>query len=246
MNKNFKTLIAMGLIGSALAGTANASVIKSREQEDCKEELPVFMSSFDRAELFIANTLYQAGLREQERIAEEQRKAEEERQLLAIKQEHNRKLNVGFTPYNLLVPSGITGDEMYALLSHRGVRDVAYTLVEAEHTYGVNALLLAGLVCLESGWGESDRSTGWTHNMTGMNVPTDDSIGTIYESRQACVLDTARQLKKYYLTEGASYYNGVSIWNVNLRYSASDTWAPKIIEISETLLSTYRETFLDE
>ena len=246
MNKNTKALILLGLIGSTLTGSANASILKPKVSENYKE-LPAVLSNYDIREMFLAQTQYQALQRELERIAEEQRKAEEERQrLLAIEQEHNRKLNVGFNAYNLLEVSGITGDEMYSLLSHRGVRDVAYTIVEAEKEYGINALLLAGLVCLESGWGESPRSTGWTKNMTGMGVPTDDSVGTVYESRQACVMDTARQLKKYYLTEGANCYNGLSIWNVNVKYSASDSWATKIINISQTLLDTYRDIYLEK
>lgn len=246
MNNKIKLLVALGLIGSTLTGSVNASVIKARGNDEYTE-LPPILSNYDIREMFLAQTKFQAMQRELERIAEEQRKAEEERlRQLAIEQEHNRKLNVGFNVYNLLEVSGITGDEMYSLLSHRGVRDVAYTIVEAEKEYGINALLLAGLVCLESGWGESARSTGWTNNMTGMGVPHDSSVGTVYESRQACVMDTARQLKKYYLTEGANCYNGLSIWNINVKYSASDSWATKIINISQTLLDTYKDTYLEK
>lgn len=182
-------------------------------------------------------------LEEARREAEERKRLEEEERLrqLEIQKEQERIANVGFNPNNIRELSGITGDEMYELLKSRGVRDVSHALVQAEETYNINAIILAGLICLESGWGESSRSTGWTNNMSGMGVPSDHSVGYIYESRQASVLDTARQLDKYYLSEGAPYYNGTSLWNVNVKYCTSDAWADKIISICNTLMGRYRE-----
>lgn len=242
-------LIIIGLIGGALIGVGGSSVVSKSIQTEVQPRnlvsngLGIDVLTFDER-------VKQLEQEYRKRLEEEARaRAELERQQLEQlhkQQELERKQNVGFNAYNLLDISGITGDEMYELLKHRGVRDVAHAIVEAEQTYGVNAILLAGLVCLESGWGESARSTGWTNNMTGMGVPTDSSVGTVYESRQACVLDTARQLKKFYLTEGGNNYNGTSIWNVNTKYSASKTWAEKILDISNKLLASYKAQLEEE
>lgn len=242
-----KKKIALSLVSGALCFTI--PVAPHYITALAKANVPYTLVSCKRESMYIDAILEEARKQQIERQKEEERRRieEERRQEELRQQEIQRELdriaNVGYNPYNLLEVSGITGDEMYSLLQHRGVRDVAYTIVEAENTYGINALLLAGLICLESGWGESPRSTGWTNNMSGMGVPTDHSVGTVYSSRQESVMDTARQLRKFYLTEGAENYNGLSIWDVNIKYSASGTWATKILDITSILHNNYLEMY---
>lgn len=237
MKKRLLIVLLCGVTSISL--TFPIYYIKSmvKEQEVIEEMEPILVGQARLAE-FIAEGERIAYEREQQRLAEEEYIRNQ-----LIQAENQRKANVGFNPSDLLQASGITGDEMYSLLKDRGVNDVAYALVEAEQIYGVNAILLAGLVCLESGWGESARSTGSTNNMTGMGVPNNYSRGYVYSSRAESVLDTARQLKKNYLTEGGVYYNGTSIWSVNKKYCASKDWADKIVNISSTLLSKYKELY---
>lgn len=176
---------------------------------------------------------------------EEIRKAQEaEERLKLIEQE--RINNVKFNSYNLCDVSGITYEEMYEVLSHSHYSNfLAFysAFVDAEQKYGVNAFGLIAIAGLESGWNTSPRAKNGNNNITGMDVEHDGSVGTIYSSKYDCIMDLARQLKTYYLTEGAAYHNGYSTSKVNIKYSASPTWYKKVDTIGDEVMAVYRELY---
>lgn len=180
---------------------------------------------------------YQEFLAEQERIKAEEEKQAREAELA----EQYRKNNVGYNFYNLLQPSGITHSEMYSVLSDTGIQDVAWTIVQCEIDFGINAIVLASLIAEESGWGNSPRAI-YQNNLSGYAVFSDSSEGAYFPTRDDSVVETARLLKYDYLTEGGKYYNGLSLSDVHTLYSANPNWANNISTICDELVTKYRNT----
>lgn len=163
---------------------------------------------------------------EQERLRQE----ELERQRLA-EIEANRV--VTYNPYNLLEPSNITREEAYIMLEGTALQTLSNAYVYMEELYGVNAIYLMSLSAEESGWGRSQLAI--THNNIG---GIKSSNGWMYFSDWGECLDyKARLLKNQYLSENGDYFNGYSIWNVNIKYCEQNTWADNINSITYGLLN---------
>lgn len=163
---------------------------------------------------------------EQERLRQE----ELERKRLA-EIEANRV--VTYNPYNLLEPSNITREEAYIMLEGTALQTLSNAYVYMEELYGVNAIYLMSLSAEESGWGRSELAM--THNNIG---GIKSSNGWMYFSDWGECLDyKARLLKNKYLSENGDYFNGYSIWNVNIKYCEQNTWADNINSIAYGLLN---------
>ena len=152
-------------------------------------------------------------------------KIEYEKLQARIREEENaekdRIKNVSYLRDNVTVISGITEEEMKEVLINttgsKTMVHLADAFVEAEQKYGVNAFFIAGIVALESGFATSRRAIE-DNNLTGYEVYTDSSEGRLFCSHYESVLHTAKHLSKYYLKEGAVYYNGLSVDAVQLMY----------------------------
>ena len=156
--------------------------------------------------------------------------------------ELTRKLNVGFDPYDLTVPSNITYEELYNVLEGTGLEDIATSLVDSE-CYNVNSFILCSIVALESSWGKSQKALNY-NNLGGVGVYNDNTVGAIYSSRSECIFSMAEFLSRDYLSADGVYFNGYSIWDVNIKYCASSNWADKVLVIANQLLSKYKEIYL--
>ena len=130
--------------------------------------------------------------------------------------ELTRKLNVGFDPYDLTVPSNITYEELYNVLEGTGLEDIATSLVDSE-CYNVNSFILCSIVALESSWGKSQKALNY-NNLGGVGVYNDNTVGAIYSSRSECIFSMAEFLSRDYLSADGVYFNGYSIWDVNIKY----------------------------
>lgn len=146
--------------------------------------------------------------------------AERDAEVARITESNNRKNNVHFNPDNLLSVSNITVDELIAIFNIKEkpyMVELCEAFVDAEVTYGVNAIFLAGLVAQESWWAEIPAGDG--DNVTGMGVFNPGYKGHTYGgSRYMNIMATAEQIKNNYLTPGGEFYNGLSTAAVNVRY----------------------------
>ena len=102
--------------------------------------------------------------------------------------------------------------------------------IEAEETFGINAIFLTSLVALESGWGTSARSKS-QNNLTGFAVYNDVSRGASFRSWDDCILATARLLKEDYINNSL-----LSVYSINDKYSTSSSWKGKISSIANDLV----------
>lgn len=163
------------------------------------------------------------------------------------RQEKERIKNVCFNSYNLNQVSGITKEELREVLSskeeYRNLLEYSDTFVEAEQKYGVNVFALIAIPALESGWNTSPRANNGNNNIVGMAVEEDSDKGTVYVDKHECIMDLARQLRTYYLTPGANFYNGTSTSKVNKKYCATETWYKDIDSIGDELCLTYHQIY---
>lgn len=136
-----------------------------------------------------------------------------------------------FNPSDITIPSHAHIHQIRYALQDTELVDLASTFLEAEKIYNVNAFFLIGLVCLESSYGRSDRAI-YDNNLSGYAVYNDNSVGKKFVSKEASILETARLISEDYVPEGAKYYTGKCIYQINQMYSADPNWASKIVNIA--------------
>jgi beta-N-acetylglucosaminidase len=157
-----------------------------------------------------------------------------ESDLAALKEEHQDcRRPIVYNSKNVLEPSNVTAEELKSGLLHN-LRGYAKYFVEAEKKYGVNAIFLASIAALESGWGRSKLAVNNNNlfgykNAGGKGYRKFDSVGD-------CINLIARNLKSGYLTKGGKYYNGVSVEAINIKYCETKTWTGKINTIGKGIV----------
>ena len=75
-----------------------------------------------------------------------------------------------------------------------------------------------------------------THNNLG-GIKSANGGWAYFDSWQECLEYKASLLYNQYLNENGAYFNGYSIWNVNVRYCEGTQWAENINSIAYGLLS---------
>lgn len=142
--------------------------------------------------------------------------------------------------------SSYSGEELDSILDQRlkstsKMKDMGTTFVKSQNTYGVNALLMAGVAANESNWGRSSISQQ-KNNLFGLNA-IDSSPGTsanTYGSVEACIQD----FSKNYMSRGYLYpedwrYMGGFLGNkasgINVKYASDPYWGEKAANIAWTL-----------
>lgn len=168
----------------------------------------------------------------------------------SINSSNSRKNNVTFNLYDVTQLSGITGEELYnVLINFNGglLAEFAWVFVDCEKIYNVNAFFIAALVAHESGWGKSDR-TNYQNNLTGYAVYSDSAEGTTFSSKEECIYETAKLLRRYYLNSDGLYYNGLSVRGVNTKYCLSKdrkttdyNWSDNISSIANDFNQYYHD-----
>lgn len=166
---------------------------------------------------------------ERKRLEEEQRKLEEEKRRI---EEQNRVPT--YNPYDLSIPSNITREQAYKMLEGTALQAASNAYVYAEEVYGVNAIWLMSLNAEESDWGRS--SLAMSHNNLG-GVKNGNDGWRYFENWGECIYYIADLISTHYLSPDGLYYNGKSIWNVNVRYCEGTQWAENINSIAYQLLN---------
>ena len=96
--------------------------------------------------------------------------------------------------------------------------------LQAEAEYNVNAVFLAAVSALESGWGKSYLAVN-KNNLFGWKG---GSSYRYFNSVEECIMHVAKYLRKNYLTPGGSYFNGYSVEAVGVVYCTSSSWASQV------------------
>lgn len=239
LKKKYLSFLLVALIG-VTSGGATYSVM--RENEEYREtinslegDLNTLTSDYESFRLYMENK--ENRLNETiEGLTTELNSKEEELNQLKGQIDEMRK-EVSFNPSDVTVLSGATTYHMQKALKDTELYDLASTFVQAEQTYGVNAYVLASIVALESGWGQSERAKNGSNNLTGYAVYDRASRGETFSSKDECVLKTAELLSVHYLTPGGQWNNGVSVDGVNTKYSADAEWDSKVVSIANGFIN---------
>lgn len=105
----------------------------------------------------------------------------------------------------------------------KGLKPLAADFINAEREYGVNAVFLAAVSALESGWGE--RGWSYKNNIFGYGKSRS------FETKADCINYVAAAIAKNYLSGGGKYHRGGSVSAVNCFYNGSDFWETNVIKI---------------
>lgn len=171
---------------------------------------------------------------------------ETKKQLYELKKEHeNIKYSIDklswkphFNPNNI---SETTGSGIYRIkkaLKGTALENLSETFVLAENLYGVNSIFLASIVAHESGWITSPVATS-NNNLTGNEMYSSASRGRVFDSKEDCILNTAKLIREQYLNKDGKYYNGLSVYSINTEYCLDKNnntdykWSHSIINIAE-------------
>lgn len=111
--------------------------------------------------------------------------------------------------FDIMVSSGLSTDDLIRALGNArsGLHDCADAIVEAEQTYGVNALYLAAVLGLESGWGKYEHGN---NNIAGWKGGPNGTFSN-FNSRYECVMTVARGLSTHFVNSVGSDISDVAI-----------------------------------
>lgn len=130
----------------------------------------------------------------------------------------------------LLTPCDLSEEALQNALKGR-LKELAGVFLEAEEKTGVNALFLAAVAALESGWGES-KAAREKNNLFGW---TGQNGYQQFESRKDCILTVAQRLRELYLTPGGRYFHGYTVEAVNRCYNGRPEWEKAVQELMEEM-----------
>lgn len=162
-----------------------------------------------------------------EKIEEKRKEAEK----IKAEQEAKRKkdieelVNVTLTGVDdLRTPSNLTAAQLEKGLKSN-LSGLGQYFIEAEKTYGVNAVFLASVAALESAWGTSNYAVK-RNNLFGYGAYTSNPDNAYYfSSKRVAILYVAKKLKQDYLTENGRFFNGYNLEGVNKKYCTNNQWA---------------------
>lgn len=130
----------------------------------------------------------------------------------------------------LLTPSGLTATELEAGLLGE-LKPYAVDFIAAERETGVNAVFLAAVAALESGWNTSEVAKN-KNNLFGWSVATGYAS---FESKEDCIAEVAACVKSLYLTPDGVYFNGYTVEAVNIRYNGTEHWEKTVKQIMQEI-----------
>lgn len=129
--------------------------------------------------------------------------------------------------------SNFTAAEL-AIGLHEPLKEYAECFIQAERDTGVNAIFLASVAALESGWAKSEVAIH-KNNLFGW---TAKSGYASFDSKEECIAFVASRLKALYLTPEGAYFNGYEVADVNVCYNGRQSWADTVTQIMGEI--TYR------
>lgn len=182
---------------------------------------------------------------EQEKIKQEFLRKEEEKRRLEEERKRFERENLNFNPYNVLQVSNSSVERIrYAL--PEDMKHLAQAYYDVEQEYGVNAFFLIAVTREESGNGTS-YYFNYLNNIGG--IRNADGSFRWFDSQYQCINYMGELLRNQYLTpyqiingeEIGLYYNGESVWNINIKYCETLDWADKISNLAYEVLELAKE-----
>jgi hypothetical protein len=122
---------------------------------------------------------------------------------------------------------------------------VAQAFMDAQASWGVNAVYLLAHAALESAWGTSAIARD-KNNIYGYNAVDDSPYASAatFRSKEDCILWIGGYIRTTYLREGDWRYFGPNLVGMNVKYATDPMWGIKIANLMEQILpyAQYTET----
>lgn len=141
---------------------------------------------------------------------------------------------VTYNPDNLREVSNLSKEQIYDMLEGNDLQVLADDYYEMEQKYNVNAIFLMALNMEESGHGRSSLAV-YNNNLGGIKSRYGGYAS--FESWPSCLEYIASLIDEMYLSETGTYYNGTSIYGVNVNYCVGGNWADNLNTIADELLA---------
>lgn len=154
-----------------------------------------------------------------------------ENKAIAIKEKIKKVI---YNPENLREKSNLSKQQIYDMLEGSDLQVLADVYYEMEQKHNINAIFLMALNTEESGHGKSSLAVN-SNNLGGIKSRYGDYAS--FESWTSCLEYIATLIDEMYLSETGSYYNGTSIYGVNVRYCVGENWADNLNIIANELLA---------
>lgn len=138
-----------------------------------------------------------------------------------------------YNPYNLREKSNLSREQIYSLLEGSNLQVLSDSYYEMESKHNVNAIFLMALNTEESGHGTSDLAL-LNNNIGG--VKSASGGWATFSDWNHSLEYIANLIDTMYLSEDGAYYNGTSIYDVNVRYCEGNQWAYNLNTIAMELL----------
>ena len=141
---------------------------------------------------------------------------------------------VTYNPDNLREKSNLSKEQIYNMLEGNNLQELADEYYEMEQKYNVNAIFLMALNMEESGHGSSSLAVN-NNNLGGIKSRYGGYAS--FDSWASSLEYIASLIDEMYLTETGAYYNGTSIYGVNVKYCIGGNWAENLNTIANELIS---------
>lgn len=139
--------------------------------------------------------------------------------------------------FNIKTKSLISAKELNLFLKGTALEGLGEVYKDAEEKYGINAIYLCAVSCLESGFGTSNIAQD-KNNIFGWGAVDWDPYNKAwsFESYADCIMTVASKMSKSYFSIDGEYFTGhcengdvvVTTIEVNENYCSQDTWANKV------------------
>jgi len=134
-------------------------------------------------------------------------------------------------------PSGFSAEMFEQAFANTNLAGIGEALIMAESEHGINSLVLAGVVVLESGWGRSEIARD-KNNLAGLGAydGNETSSAITFSSRTSNILFLARLLAVDYAPGGKYFSGSHDLEGIGKRYATDPRWARKVARVMQTIL----------
>ena len=127
------------------------------------------------------------------------------------------------------MPSGFSAGKFERAFKGTGLEGIGAALVAAEAEHGINAVLLAGVIVHETGWGGS-RLARDKNNLAGIGAydGNEYECGFTFDSRTGSIMFLARLIAVDYAPGGKFFSGSHDAEGIGVRYASDPRWAQKV------------------
>ncbi|MGJ7922718.1 PA14 domain-containing protein [Neobacillus sp. LXY-4] len=120
--------------------------------------------------------------------------------------------------------------------SNSPIKALAQSFIDAQDKYGVNAQYLVAHAIWETGWGGSNLKT-FKNNYFGYGAydSCPFTCGYYFPTGLDSINYEAYIVRKDYLSENGSYFNGPNLVGMNVRYATDQNWANGIANLMQQM-----------